>query len=194
MFKSIERQHYLLYKPHILNHIIFGFHKLFLFQFLIGKIDILITIQKLLLVKEDETEHYIIYFLENYKHPIYHDNHTIPILNHDFTLQWSAVNGHLHVIKFLIEKGADIHASNDYALSLSAENGHLDVVKFLVENGANIHASNDLVLRWCAFHGHLDVVKFLVENGANIHANNDLVLGWCDYHGKLDVYNFLKNK
>ena len=35
--------------------------------------------------------------------------------------------------EYLIEKDANIHADNDYALRYSAKNGHLDVVKFLVE-------------------------------------------------------------
>ena len=53
------------------------------------------------------------------------------------------------------------------------ENGHLEVVKYLVENKANIHAKNDYALRLASGNGHLEVVKYLVENGANIHAKND---------------------
>ena len=33
-----------------------------------------------------------------------------------------------------------------YALRYSAKNGHLDIVKYLVENGANIHAQDDYAL------------------------------------------------
>ena len=39
-------------------------------------------------------------------------------------------------VKQLIETGADIHAQDDSALRSSAINGHIDVVKYLVENGA----------------------------------------------------------
>ena len=46
-----------------------------------------------------------------------------------------------------------------------AENGHLEVVKYLVENGADIHANNDHALRWSARFGHLEVVKYLIEKG-----------------------------
>ena len=50
-----------------------------------------------------------------------------------------AANGHLEVVKYLIERGADVHADNDYyALRYSAGKGHLEVVKYLIEKGANI--------------------------------------------------------
>jgi len=39
---------------------------------------------------------------------------------------------------------------DDEALRLSASIGHIDVVTFLVENGADIHAKDDLALRWSA--------------------------------------------
>jgi ankyrin repeat protein len=79
----------------------------------------------------------------------------------------AAINGHLDVVRSLVENGADIHADNDFALRYTAVNGHIDIVRFLVENGADIHANNDLALRWAAEYGHLDVVRYLVENGAD---------------------------
>jgi hypothetical protein len=62
----------------------------------------------------------------------------------------------------------NIHIYNDYALLHAAEYGHLDVVQFLVENGANIHSRNDSALLCAARNGHLNTVQYLVENGADI--------------------------
>lgn len=42
--------------------------------------------------------------------------------------------GHLKIVKFLVHKGADIHAKNNYgytALMLADEEGYLETVKFL---------------------------------------------------------------
>jgi len=75
----------------------------------------------------------------------------------------------------------------------AAKNGHLDVVKHLVENGADVHAAGDEALGWAAESGHLDVVKYLIENGADVHADDDYVLGWASRNGHLDVVKYLES-
>ena len=47
-----------------------------------------------------------------------------------------------------------------WALEMAANNGHLDVVKYLVENGADVRAWDDCALRWAANNGHLEIVKY----------------------------------
>ena len=43
---------------------------------------------------------------------------------------------------------------SDYALSRSAGNGHLEVVRMLLDRGADIHVQHDHALRWAAENGH----------------------------------------
>ena len=45
-------------------------------------------------------------------------------------LCWASEDGHLDIVKYLVEHGANIHFNN--ALSWALEYGHLDVVKYLV--------------------------------------------------------------
>jgi len=115
-------------------------------------------------------------------------------LNVNGTFQWASENGHLEVVKLLVEKGADIHADNDNALRWASKNGHLEVVEFLVEKGADIHANNDGALKWASKNGYLEVVEFLVEKGADIHANNDCSLRQASANGRLEVVEFLVEK
>jgi ankyrin repeat protein len=39
--------------------------------------------------------------------------------------------------------------------------GHLAVVQYLIEKGANVRADGDAALRWAANNGHLAVVQYL---------------------------------
>ncbi|EQD66250.1 ankyrin containing protein [mine drainage metagenome] len=64
--------------------------------------------------------------------------------------------------KYLISVGTNIHA-DDYTLQYSAHNGYLEVVKFLVSEGADIHADADYALRYSASNKHLGVVEFLLS-------------------------------
>ena len=42
-------------------------------------------------------------------------------------------NGRLDQVILALKNGADIHTDNDYALRWASKNGHLEVVKYLVE-------------------------------------------------------------
>jgi len=112
-------------------------------------------------------------------------------INYDAALRLSAEKGHLHLAKYLVNQGADIHACDDYALRMSAINGHLDVVKYLVELGADIKAISHFAIRYSAENGHLHVVKYLVESGADVRACCDYALRWSAVCGRADVVEFL---
>jgi ankyrin repeat protein len=67
----------------------------------------------------------------------------------------------LEILKFLVEKGADVNAKDNdemTPLHYACENGNLETVKFLVEKGAEIDEQAYL-LAW--EHGTLEMVKFL---------------------------------
>jgi ankyrin repeat protein len=78
--------------------------------------------------------------------------------------------GNLDVVKYLVEKGADVKAANNYGntpLHLAADNCNLDIVKYLLEKGADVKAANKvgntpLHLARASWHRvHWDVVKYL---------------------------------
>ena len=96
--------------------------------------------------------------------------------DNDDALRQASRNGHLEIVKYLIENGANIHAENDYALRWASNEGHLEVVKYLIKKGTDVHAENDHALRWASGKGHLEIVKFLIENHETINMNlcNDL--------------------
>ena len=139
----------------------------------------------------------------------------------DEALFWPAGLGHLNIIKYLKEHGANIHIDHDWALVLATNHGHLPVVAYLVENGADInyfynnllalavkfnyfpivvyliekgadiHANNELPLRNAIHFNNLPIVKILVDNGADIHVNNELPLRLAASLKHYDIIEFL---
>ena len=94
-------------------------------------------------------------------------------------VSWAAENGHLDIVKYLVEdQKADIHYNDEFALQWASGAGYLDVVKYLVEHGANIQEREDGALRQASKNGHLDVAEYLLRMGANIHAREDDAVRW----------------
>ena len=97
------------------------------------------------------------------------------------TALWAAArNGHLAVVRLLIEQNAEVDArtsTNSTPLRAAAFDGHLDIVRCLVENGADVNARNvfrSIPLMAACYNGHIDVATYFVENGADINLENHI--------------------
>ncbi|PVV05208.1 hypothetical protein BB560_000279 [Smittium megazygosporum] len=76
--------------------------------------------------------------------------------------------GHSGMVKYLIEKDANIHSDNDYALRWASAKGHLDIVKLLIEKGANIQTDNNCALWNALRYGHTETTEYLLTNCSDI--------------------------
>ena len=91
-------------------------------------------------------------------------------------MHWACEEGHLEVLQYLIESGADIRIPDGVArtpMHWACFGGHLDCVRYLRKNGAHINAidceqKTPLYLA-CTTNDNLDVVRYLTREGANIH-------------------------
>lgn len=74
----------------------------------------------------------------------------------------AAVNGHLEIVKLLVENNWIIDYSSDGITPLyaAARNGHLEVVKYLLEKGARINARH---VTTAQDNGHYEVVKAIEQ-------------------------------
>uniref|UniRef100_A0A1I7YHH8 ANK_REP_REGION domain-containing protein n=1 Tax=Steinernema glaseri TaxID=37863 RepID=A0A1I7YHH8_9BILA len=88
---------------------------------------------------------------------------------------WAAsAAGHLGVVKYLVQAGADIDAATGSCstpLRGACFDGHLEIVEFLVEHGADIEKANKhghTPLMIAAFRRQLAVVRYLLSKSADV--------------------------
>ena len=63
------------------------------------------------------------------------------------TMKLACKNGHLHMVKYLVEHGVNVTADHNESVKLACENGHLPVVEYLVEHGAKIPICDNYIIR-----------------------------------------------
>lgn len=91
-----------------------------------------------------------------------------PYSNNFYILEAVCSEGHLDLLKFLINKyNININTNNTLALRIACKMGNLNIVKYLVEHGADIHANFNSAFRNAVHYNHYDIAKFLTNNGAN---------------------------
>jgi len=111
----------------------------------------------------------------------------VDLMHNDNALEYASRFGHLSVVKYLVEKGADMKAINR-ALMIACYRGHLPVTQYLVEQGADIHGHLLIRASEC---GHLSIVQYLLHKGANIHAMGGSALHKACQYGRLSVVKYL---
>ncbi|XP_069125262.1 ankyrin repeat and KH domain-containing protein 1-like isoform X1 [Argopecten irradians] len=94
-------------------------------------------------------------------------------------LTLACYKGHLEMVKFLLEAGADQEHKTDEmhtALMEASMDGHVEVARLLLDSGAQVNMPADsfespLTLAACG--GHVDLASLLIERGANLEEVND---------------------
>ena len=91
-------------------------------------------------------------------------------------------NGRTETVAMLLEKGADMNATDNYGetvLQWASENGHTEIVKMLLEKGADVNAKRNCgnaALSSASYGGYTEIVTMLLEYGAIVNAEDNH--GW----------------
>ena len=141
---------------------------------------------------------------KNHFHPHIDNDFIIDYDYYEFAIRGACKNGHLNIVKFLIDQGGHVNppdcAGEDFPICVASKNGHLAIVKFLIDNGANIHVGahydlddKDYALEEAISNGHLDVVQLLVNHGVSVNTMcyNGSPLDIAIFDGHLSIVKFL---
>ncbi|TIA01739.1 hypothetical protein D6C82_03433 [Aureobasidium pullulans] len=90
-------------------------------------------------------------------------------------LRAASENGHLEVVHFLVDRGADIELIwSGTALRAASENGHLEVVQFLLDRGADVNSGyRTFPLHAALGRAHTEVCMLLLKRGADTRVRDD---------------------
>lgn len=115
-------------------------------------------------------------------------------------LHVAATYGDLNIVKYLVESGLDVNASDGTSgsnpLNFAVSEGHIEIVKYFLDNGAILDLSkperNPL---FSAIHkGHLDIARLLVENGIDVTVDygSKNAISFAEVCGQIEILDFLK--
>ncbi len=95
-------------------------------------------------------------------------------------LHEAAGNGHIEIVKLLLEKGADVNIRENCGatpLHRAAHGGHTKVMKILLQNGADTFQRGTgcgTPLEWAARKGQLKAIEILLDHGADVNYETPL--------------------
>ncbi len=89
-------------------------------------------------------------------------------------LMLAAANGHVEIVKCLLEHGAEPDIQDSYertALIWAVKGGHTQVVRELLNRGADVHIRNvngDTALWYASYRSDVEIARMLIEKGPGL--------------------------
>ncbi|CAD7704777.1 unnamed protein product [Ostreobium quekettii] len=104
-------------------------------------------------------------------------------------LNLAALSGHLDIVAYLVESGANIETRQRWGqspLGSAAINGHVNVVRFLMDHSPPANTSSRdsdgaLPIHYASQFGFVDCLKVMLEHGADVNAVAT-INGWTPLH------------
>lgn len=101
-------------------------------------------------------------------------------------------NGYEFAVNW-IEKESAIHDVNPFAFIWSAANGYIDNVKYLIDRDVNINTYNGDALKQACLRNKEDIVKLLLKNKAKANLIDKETINEIEKRGFKEIIKLLEN-
>lgn len=91
-------------------------------------------------------------------------HYILPTIQLNRGLVTASQEGKMEIVKYLLNRGADIHFNNEEPLSKACGKGHIDVMQLLMEYGADFNASRNPLYSAIAYN-HQNLIQYVAEAG-----------------------------
>jgi ankyrin repeat protein len=115
-------------------------------------------------------------------------------------LSWAVQNGHLGIVKCLLDTGSAINEIDDggrTALSWTSERGHETMTRLLINKKSDINARikhGSTPLSYASKDGYFEIVKLLIDKGADVNAQikfKETPLLYASENGHFEIVKLL---
>ncbi len=111
----------------------------------------------------------------------------------NFILCFASEGPNLDIVRYLVDKGADIHFENETPLLRAIEYHNLSIVKYLVDCGADLKKFSDNFLERISMYGNSDIIQYLVELGVDFTTSGKCLGSACRNNRLITVKIFIEN-
>lgn len=115
-------------------------------------------------------------------------------------LQIASYNGSMESMKYLLEKGFDVHSQNDYPIRavlgfqlelLYKKENIREMFNLLVDYGADVHINNDELLYSACIHENKKIIKSLIDMNLNVNSRGSEILETVVNSGDTDLVSMI---
>lgn len=123
-----------------------------------------------------------------------HDPNIVKMYYKKYKDEKSKYNKYTDMIKFLIEKGADIHSNNDRAMTVSVNYCNNVLVEYLYNKDVDLRYNEDEALFVSIDYNNVELVDFLIKKGVNVYTQNNKALSLIIKKNNIEILNcFIDN-
>ncbi len=106
-------------------------------------------------------------------------------------LKQAALRGFIDIVRIFLENSPISEEGRGQALCYAAEGGRIDIARILIENGPISEENRGQALYYAAIGGHIDIARILIENGTISERDRRAAVIAANVSGSNEIVQFI---